>query len=109
MADLLVAAPGRPASAGNHSGGAGRTPSLDRRPRRAGRGGGGGRWLAAAEIRRLRTQIKQIDPKRFVRIHRSAMVKIEAIKAVEPLFNGDRSLTLSRSYRDKAKAVLGEE
>lgn len=57
----------------------------------------------------------QLDPKVFLRIHRSAMVRIEAVQSVEPLFNGDRAvtlrdgtkLTLSRSYREKAKAVLG--
>lgn len=58
----------------------------------------------------------QLDPARFVRIHRSTVVRIDAVKAVEPLFNGDRALTLhdgtkltlSRSYRDKAKAAFGE-
>lgn len=57
----------------------------------------------------------QLDPKVFLRIHRSTMVRIEAVQSVEPLFNGDRALTLrdgtkltlSRSYREKAKAVLG--
>ncbi|HEX4269704.1 MAG TPA: LytTR family DNA-binding domain-containing protein [Steroidobacteraceae bacterium] len=57
----------------------------------------------------------QLDPARFVRIHRSTMVRIEAIREVQPLFNGDRvvilhngsKLTLSRSYRDKARAALG--
>jgi len=58
----------------------------------------------------------QLDPKVFFRIHRSTMVRIEAVQSVEPLFNGDRALTLrdgtkltlSRSYREKAKAVLGD-
>ncbi len=57
----------------------------------------------------------QLDPTHFVRIHRSTMVRIEAIKEIQPLFNGDRAvilkdgsrLTMSRSYRDKAKAALG--
>jgi two-component system, LytTR family, response regulator len=57
----------------------------------------------------------QLDPSKFVRIHRSTMVRIEAIREVQPLFNGDRvvilhngsKLTLSRSYRDKARAALG--
>lgn len=43
------------------------------------------------------------------------MVRIEAIREIQPLFNGDRvvilhdgsKLTLSRSYRDKVKAALG--
>lgn len=57
----------------------------------------------------------QLDPAKFVRIHRSTMVRIEVIREVQPLFNGDRMvilhdgtrLTLSRSYRDKARAALG--
>lgn len=58
----------------------------------------------------------QLDPRVFLRVHRSTMVRIEAVQSVEPLFNGDRAvtlrdgtkLTLSRSYREKAKAVLGD-
>lgn len=57
----------------------------------------------------------RLDPSKFVRIHRSTMVRIEAIREIQPLFNGDRSvilrdgtkLTLSRSYRDKVRAALG--
>lgn len=57
----------------------------------------------------------QLDPAKFVRIHRSTMVRIEAIRELQPLFNGDRvvilhdgtKLTLSRSYRDRARAALG--
>jgi len=68
-------------------------------------------------VRETMSQIEsQLDPKVFVRIHRSTIVRIEAVQAVEPLFNGDRAvtlrdgtkLTLSRSYREKVKAVLGE-
>jgi two-component system LytT family response regulator len=57
----------------------------------------------------------QLDPRRFVRIHRSTMVRIEAVKEIQPLFNGDQSVilangdkvVLSRSYREKAQAALG--
>ena len=68
-------------------------------------------------VRETLSQIEtQLDPKVFLRIHRSTIVRIEAVKSVEPLFNGDRAvtlrdgtkLTLSRSYRERAKAVLGE-
>lgn len=68
-------------------------------------------------VRQTMNQIEQeLDPASFVRIHRSAMVRITAIASVEPLFNGDRALTLkdgtkltlSRSFRDKARAALGE-
>ncbi|HVA54448.1 MAG TPA: LytTR family DNA-binding domain-containing protein [Gammaproteobacteria bacterium] len=67
-------------------------------------------------VRETMNQIEtQLDPAHFVRIHRSTMVRIEAIKEIQPLFNGDRAvilhdgskLTMSRSYRDKAEAALG--
>ncbi|MGB9428843.1 MAG: LytTR family DNA-binding domain-containing protein [Gammaproteobacteria bacterium] len=67
-------------------------------------------------VRETMNQIEaQLDPAKFVRIHRSTMVRIETIKEIQPLFNGDRvvilhdgvKLTLSRSYRDKARAALG--
>ena len=57
----------------------------------------------------------ELDPNRFVRIHRSAIVNIERIKELQPLFNGEHSvhldngtkLTLSRSYKDKLFERLG--
>ena len=57
----------------------------------------------------------QLDPAKFLRIHRSAIVNIERIKELQPLFNGEHSLlldngtklTLSRSYRDKLFERLG--
>ena len=67
-------------------------------------------------VRETMTQLEsELDPAKFLRIHRSTMVRIEAIREIEPLFNGDRAvilrdgtkLTLSRSYRDKARAALG--
>lgn len=68
-------------------------------------------------VRETLSQIEtKLDPKVFLRIHRSTIVRVEAVQSVEPLFNGDRAvtlrdgtkLTLSRSYRDRAKAVLGD-
>ncbi len=58
----------------------------------------------------------QLDPARFVRIHRSAMVNVERIKELQPLFNGEYSLlmedktklTLSRTYKDKLFGLLGK-
>ena len=67
-------------------------------------------------VRETMNQIEaQLDPHKFVRIHRSTMVRIEAIREIQPLFNGDRmiilqdgaKLTMSRSYRDKVKGALG--
>ncbi|HET6655904.1 MAG TPA: LytTR family DNA-binding domain-containing protein, partial [Gammaproteobacteria bacterium] len=57
----------------------------------------------------------QLDPQRFARIHRSAIVRLDRIKSMQPLFNGDRcvtlhdgtQLTMSRSYRDKIDTMLG--
>ena len=58
----------------------------------------------------------QLDPKRFRRIHRSAIVNIERIREMQPLFNGEHSvlmddgtkLTLSRTYKDKLFELLGK-
>ncbi|HET6654847.1 MAG TPA: LytTR family DNA-binding domain-containing protein [Gammaproteobacteria bacterium] len=57
----------------------------------------------------------QLDPQSFARVHRSTIVRLDRIKSMQPLFNGDRCITLhdgtqitmSRSYRDKIDAVLG--
>lgn len=57
---------------------------------------------------------QRLDPKWFSRIHRSAIVKLDAIKTMTPLSNGDYSvtlvdgtrLTLSRTYREKFFAHL---
>jgi two-component system, LytTR family, response regulator len=68
-------------------------------------------------VRETMSQIEtQLDPHIFLRIHRSTIVRIDAVQSVEPLFNGDRALTLrdgtkltlSRSYRERAKAVFGD-
>ncbi|MDE2460894.1 MAG: response regulator [Gammaproteobacteria bacterium] len=67
-------------------------------------------------VRETMNQLEtQLDPAKFVRIHRSTMVRIETIREIQPLFNGDRvvilqdgaKLTMSRSYREKARAALG--
>jgi two-component system LytT family response regulator len=58
----------------------------------------------------------QLDPKKFRRIHRSAIVNVERIKELQPLFNGEHSivlengtkLTLSRNYKDKLFEFLGK-
>ena len=54
----------------------------------------------------------KLDPRRFMRIHRSTIVNIERIKEMHPWFNGDYSvtmrdgtqLTMSQTYREKLKA-----
>jgi two-component system, LytTR family, response regulator len=58
----------------------------------------------------------RLDPQTFLRIHRSTIVNLDAIKELQPLFHGDyqvrlrdaTELTLSRSYREKLLAPLGQ-
>ncbi|HEV3470771.1 MAG TPA: LytTR family DNA-binding domain-containing protein [Pyrinomonadaceae bacterium] len=57
----------------------------------------------------------QLDPREFVRIHRSAIVNINRIKELQPWSHGEyhillhdgTRLTLSRSYREKLQSALG--
>jgi two-component system LytT family response regulator len=57
----------------------------------------------------------KVDPARFVRIHRSAIVSVDAIARVEPLGHGEYRVTMrsgarlesSRAYGDRIKALLG--
>jgi two-component system LytT family response regulator len=58
----------------------------------------------------------QLDPKRFVRVNRSAIVNVDRIKELQPLSGGEYSilletateLFLSRNYRERLFAVLGK-
>jgi len=60
---------------------------------------------------------ERLDPARFVRIHRTAIVRIDQIKELHPLFHGEYEvvlregtrLTLSRGYRDRLPGLLGKE
>jgi two-component system LytT family response regulator len=53
---------------------------------------------------------------KFLRISRSAIVNIERIKELQPMFHGEyvvflrngTRLTLSRTYRDKVQQLLGK-
>jgi two-component system LytT family response regulator len=57
----------------------------------------------------------RLDPARFARIHRSAIVNLDRVKELQPLFHGEYSvllengtrLTLSRRYRDRLQARFG--
>jgi two-component system LytT family response regulator len=86
------------------------------------------RWIDAAgdymcihagdETHIMRSTMKQLeamlDPTRFLRIHRSTIVKSAGITAAQPLSNGEYLLTLegetklkvSRGYRDRIKGLL---
>ncbi|HEY2070964.1 MAG TPA: LytTR family DNA-binding domain-containing protein [Rhizomicrobium sp.] len=57
----------------------------------------------------------RLDPARFARIHRSAIVALDRVKSLSPRRNGDcdlhlkdgGKLLLSRTYRDSLRAKLG--
>lgn len=59
----------------------------------------------------------KLDPKKFVRIHRSTIVNVDHIKELQPLFHGDyvvllhngQRVTLSRGYRDKVALLTQSE
>jgi two-component system, LytTR family, response regulator len=69
--------------------------------------------LVRATMQQLESKL---DPEKFVRVHRSAIVNIEKVKEIRPRSNGDQDLvlhdgnllTLSRNYRDKFLPLLGE-
>jgi two-component system, LytTR family, response regulator len=56
----------------------------------------------------------KLDPRSFVRIHRSTIVRIDRIREMEPLFQGEYQVTLnegtrltsSRGYRDRLQELL---
>jgi two-component system, LytTR family, response regulator len=58
----------------------------------------------------------QLDPKQFVRIHRSSIVRLNFIQELQPWFHGEYrvilqdgiQLTLSRNHRDKLQEALGK-
>ena len=57
---------------------------------------------------------KKLDPRVFVRIHRSTIVNLESVREIQPLQHGEglvvladgQQLNLSRSYRDKLTSHL---
>ncbi|HEU5041467.1 MAG TPA: LytTR family DNA-binding domain-containing protein [Gemmatimonadales bacterium] len=65
----------------------------------------------------IRSVEARLDPARFARIHRSAIVNLSKIRELQPTFNGEYAvlltsgarLTLSRTYRDAVRARLGGE
>jgi two-component system LytT family response regulator len=58
----------------------------------------------------------ELDPKKFVRIHKSTIVNIDRIEHLQPLFHGDfrvflrngTTLTVSRRHREKLEKFLGK-
>jgi two-component system LytT family response regulator len=69
--------------------------------------------LIRATMQSLETKL---NPEKFVRVHRSVIVNVEKIKEIYPRSNGDqdlvlqdgRQLMLSRNYRERFFALLGE-
>ena len=59
---------------------------------------------------------RRLDPDAFIRIHRSAIVRIESVREVECLFHGDYEVVLrsgtrlpvGRKYRDRLLEALGK-
>lgn len=66
--------------------------------------------------RRSLASLLRLDPRRFVRVHRSAVVNIESIAQLEPLSHGEFEITtkhgghlrVSRTYRSLLERRLGE-
>jgi two-component system LytT family response regulator len=62
----------------------------------------------------LRTLAATLDPRVFVRVHRSAIVNVRSVREVEPLASGDQRLVLvdgtqlrvSRTYRGELESRL---
>jgi hypothetical protein len=68
---------------------------------------------ATYEVRSSLTKLEgELDPRRFVRVHKSYMVNIARVREVEPWMSGDwrirmdgAEVSLSRRYRDRFEAV----
>ena len=58
---------------------------------------------------------EHLDPKKFMRVHRSTIVRIDSIRELQAWFHGEyhiilhngTKLTLSRNYREQLQQVLG--
>jgi len=69
-------------------------------------------WRARDTLREI---TRRLDPGRFVQIHRSTVVRLGAIRELQPWFHGDyvailhsgAKLRLSRSFRDVVATMLG--
>jgi two-component system LytT family response regulator len=57
----------------------------------------------------IATLEKTLDPERFVRVHRSAIVNIDRVREVHSLFRGDRALILTDGTRVKLSRSRREE
>lgn len=72
---------------------------------------GGRQYLLRETMSNLESRL---DPGRFVRIHRSTIVRLDRVRELEPLFQGDyvliledgTRLTSSRGYRDRLQLLI---
>jgi two-component system LytT family response regulator len=63
----------------------------------------------------MATLAEQLPPKKFLRISRSTIVKVDRIKELQPMFHGEymvllrngTKLTLSRNYREALNQLMG--
>ena len=70
-------------------------------------------WLYRAALHDL---ARKLDPRRFVRVHRSAIVNIESVSHLEPISHGEFAVILkngsrsriSRTYRAQLEKRLGQ-
>jgi two-component system LytT family response regulator len=75
----------------------------------------GKRWYALRET--MKRLSEELDPARFVRIHRSTIVNLERIGELQPYFHGEYAvilrdgtrLRLSRGYHERLEAALRGE
>lgn len=73
---------------------------------------GSGDYLVRETLSALEVQL---DPQRFVRIHRATIVNLDRVRELEPLVNGQHAvllddgtrITMSRRYRAHVERVLG--
>jgi two-component system LytT family response regulator len=73
---------------------------------------GGREHLVRETLERL---LRELDPRRFLRVHRSAIVQIDRIRELTPMGGGDYAmtlrdgtrLTLSRTFRERVFRALG--
>ena len=71
---------------------------------------------SSSKIAGMNAMEEKLDPVQFSRIHRSTIINTDFIREMQPHFNGEFHVTmkngavlkLSRSYREQAKKIFGE-
>jgi two-component system LytT family response regulator len=66
---------------------------------------GGRRHLVRETMRKIE---QRLDPERFVRVHRSAIVRIDCIRRLEPWGHGEYQITLSDGTRLTSSRTCGD-